>query len=193
MQFFYKIKQKKGLTLTELLVSTVLVGIVLIGVVSFNFAISQIERSSSKATILALETAAVMSQIVKDASLAVGFSADPGIINPNSTEIGFRQDVNGTPENYADDQWISYTRYDKYLGICPEAPPVVSCFTPPVGPYISNKIFAVSFSLEQDKVAKTFYIDISLATIYDPAKAYDPITNPSVKMDARVSPKGHGW
>jgi len=123
------LKENFGITLTELLVATVMIGIVMIGVASFSGSITRLQGSTSRSTIIAMRTKAVMARIVQDAKLAVGNNEDcgkddtatPPLSNLNCgwgirTEAGgggklgvcFRHDLPGTPDSYSDDTWICY-------------------------------------------------------------------------------------
>ncbi len=112
---------KKALTLTELIVSTVLIGIIMTGVATFTFAIKTIQDSSSYSTILNTRTASVMSHLVSSANLAVGWAQNPGIsldgwnspfssgTIPNDPQwVAFRHDTDNTPTNYNGDTWYIY-------------------------------------------------------------------------------------
>jgi len=105
------ISQKKALTLTELIVVSLLIGIVMIGIVSFSASMKQMQVSTNRETILAMQTTAAMTHITTNAALAIGFSGDPGIFTNNSATrewISFRQDRNQTPDDYMDDTWTIY-------------------------------------------------------------------------------------
>lgn len=114
------INNLKGVTLTELLVSTILIGIVMVGVVGFNLLIKNFQDSSNKGTSIAIKAASALSFLRKDAGLAVGNALDSGVLTffdtpsaPRST-ICFRHDStnsapNNTPKDYTDDEWFCTT------------------------------------------------------------------------------------
>ncbi|MCK5178564.1 MAG: prepilin-type N-terminal cleavage/methylation domain-containing protein, partial [Candidatus Omnitrophica bacterium] len=63
---------KKGITLTELIVASILIGIVMIGVAAFSASIEQLHTSTNRSTILTMKTTATMNHITRAAYLAVG-------------------------------------------------------------------------------------------------------------------------
>ncbi|MCA9408551.1 MAG: prepilin-type N-terminal cleavage/methylation domain-containing protein [Candidatus Omnitrophica bacterium] len=132
--------KKNGVTLTELLVSTILIGIVMIGIVGFNFAIKDFQEKSDKASSAAIKAASALSFLRKDAELAVGNALDSGVLifydtpsAPRST-ICFRHDStnnipNNTPKDYTDDEWFCTTHGHSFdLHRCgPLAAPSPNC------------------------------------------------------------------
>lgn len=104
----------KGLTLTELIVSIVMISIVMLGVAAFSVAIKQIQESTNKSTVLAMQMAGAMSHVTKNATLAIGYIGDPGIYTGDANAgvanpyVCFRQDLSSTPWNYDDDTWVMY-------------------------------------------------------------------------------------
>ncbi len=103
---------KKGLTLTELLVSTVLIGIVMVGVASFSMTIKNLQESSNQSGITMLQMISAMRYITRDASFAVGEEGDRGVWVDDvgvSRGICFRHDTaSATPGDYTDDTWVCY-------------------------------------------------------------------------------------
>ena len=202
----------KGLTLTELLIATILIGIVMIAIAAFSSSIGNMQRSSSKSTILILQTAAAMNRITRNAYLSIGSYNSPGIMydqqeNPDDRQwIAFRQDTAHTPENYTDDVWIIYVKdlTKSRLYECRQtllesggAPDLSKACQPQ-----SDKIFVLSdnisktfFDFKADRTLSTlkFYIEIKLDTIYDPSKSMDPIDNPEYSLETRIFPPAHSW
>lgn len=199
-----KIKQKKALSLTELLVSSVLIGIVMVGVAAFSLATKQTRDSTSRATVLSIQTAAALNFITADAMRAVGDNANRGVVTgTQGTErsICFRHDVND-PTSYADDTWQCYFSNATLLYRCtaPTAgvPPAPTDFASGCNQG-NGAVFLVQLSqtdfaaVVDDAATQRFqYISISLNTIYNPADGADPILNPSYILSTRIKPPGHG-
>jgi prepilin-type N-terminal cleavage/methylation domain-containing protein len=189
---------KKGLTLTELLVASILIGIVMAGVVSYSFSIKQFQDSTNKSTVLAARVAAAMSFITKDASLAVGDATNPGILtysSGNRRSICFRHDILGTPNDYADDNWVCYYKHNPAddLRRCPNP-------TPPPPPTNngqcgggSKSFFPLTvvdfYTVVNDGAGRLKYIEIILSAKHA-SGAINPITNPEYTLTTRINPLG---
>ncbi|MBF0521834.1 MAG: hypothetical protein HQL24_02140 [Candidatus Omnitrophica bacterium] len=204
-------KNISGLTLTELMVSTILVGIVMVGVVSFNYAIQQIQSSTNKSALLSLQAATIISNITRNASKAVGYAGNYGIIDVNSPfpeslhgTVSFRQDRKNTPTDFNDDTWVIYVNDPNAhtLRICEQtedqggASPSLGaggqCSTSKAKT-LSKKVKDVTFWLKVDPEAHYGYVEISLTLRDKPNTNIDPITNPETTISTRISPPGHSW
>jgi len=119
-----------GLTLVELLISTILMGIVMVSVASFSLSVKNQQASSRKLAVLSTRAQATINYIKKDAERAVGDIMEPGVwchanggsvnkANPCSVSndelyLCFRYDVANSPtiSDYSDDKWHCY--YQSY-------------------------------------------------------------------------------
>lgn len=199
---------KKGLSLTELLVATVLMGIVMMGVISINYAMRRMEGTTSKSTVLAIQTAAAMNHITKNGLLAVGFESDPGIVlqlttPPAVSYLSFRQDINGTPGNFSDDLWVIYTdggqanelytcTQDAGTGPIPNTGSGGRCET--TGNLVLlNNVSAINYQLVRDATTHSTYVDIDIQTQADVTQPADPIRNPTYELTVQISPPFHSW
>lgn len=196
--------RRNGLTLTELLVSTILIGIVMTGVAAFSVFVKQARDSTGKGTILAVQTTTAMHYMVADANKAVGDSSDRGVVSSAMQEsVCFRHDTND-PTSYADDTWACYW-YDAAsdaLWKCVTrtavagAPPAVFNDCNTGGAAIKlvtlDPAAAQYFSIVDDADGRFAYVDITLNTIADPGQAASTIANPTQQLFTRVSPPAHG-
>jgi len=199
-----KIKNKKALSLTELLVSSVLIGIVMVGVAAFSLATKQTRDSTSRATVLSIQTAAALNFITADAMRAVGDNANRGVVTGSQgTErsICFRHDVND-PTSYADDTWQCYFSTATLLYRCTEpttgVPPAPTAFVSGCD-QANGAIFLVQLSqsdfaaiTDDATTGRLQYVSVALNTIYNPADGADPTLNPAYTLSTRIKPPGHG-
>lgn len=215
MSKYTHLNNRKGVTLTELIVSSVLVGIIMIGVVSFNFAMKRIEESSSRISILSANAATFLSMIKKDAMKATGYIDDSGVRTFQSGGnrcICFRHDEDDDPNDYDGDVWKCYLKGgNDYVtrktfgnthgnGAIPTN--TGSCGSAGGGAQLMRNLIAID-STEFYNVpggcgtcaAGTQnlmeYIEINFTAIYDPASGYDPLNNPTVDIRTRVNPIAH--
>ena len=211
MSKFSFIHNKKGLTLTELLVSSILVGIIMIGVVSFNFAMKRVEDTTSSTAILTAEAAAFMAMIKKDAEKAVGDTTSNGsgvrtFSAGNNRCICFRHDFDNNPRTYTGDRWVCYRKWGSN-NVTRKA------FTDTTVPVNNNSCTANSNSTLMDNLIELSsvdfydvpngcddcnpgnntmdYITIAFTAIRNSANAVDTLRNPTVSLQTRVNPVGH--
>ena len=129
----HNIHCQKGLTLTELLVSTALIGIVMMGIISIDYATRKAQDASfDKRQVVVLATSAILEQILNDAAKITGDVAMPGVlfrIGPRQTTC-FRQDLNPNPDlitpiDFTDDTWVCYDQQGGNPAVhrCTAAPP----------------------------------------------------------------------
>ena len=213
-------KGTRGITLTELLMATIMIGIVMLGVASFSGSINRLQGSTSRSTIVAMRTKAVMAKIVKDASSAVGDNQDCGTedsgyvnwdINCGSgirTDQGgggklgicFRHDVAASPEDYTDDDWICYYKgagADKKLFYCgitnPNDVPVTNAGKCNLNIEIL-KLWPGNdnyFNIVRNAAGQLRYVELTISNIYNRnLGAGDPMVNPTYSITTRVSPPG---
>lgn len=179
----------------ELLIATVLITIVMAGVVAFSYGVKSMQDSTSRASVLAMRSTALMSRMSRDISLAVGYIDNQGIVvSGPGDEIAVRQDVGGTPANYTDDEWFIY-RFDSgtyELEVC-EHSNDSTCSTS--WTMLSNQVEDCEFSLtaNSDPAAPQFSVHVILNTAYTPGGVADPLENPTVSLSTDISPAGHSW
>ncbi len=199
----------KGLTLTELLVATILMGIVMAGVAAFSVFVKQARDSTGEGTVLAVETATAMHYIVEDANRAVGDNGDRGVVfdTPDKLSICFRNDDNSpSTATYDDDTWACYWYDDSSDALWKCADRDASDIVPPANFSDCNQGSAAIklvtldpppppvdyFDVVDDANDRLDYIDITLNTIADPARAANTVNNPTYRLFTRVSPPAHG-
>ena len=113
---------QRGLTLAELLVTTMIIGVVMIGMVSVDYAIRTDEQQQSRTSIATLRTQATIQDIVATATQASGDMITQCVQLANLTTdttnyICFYRDF-GTPSDFTDDSWQCYTRHTNNLHKC---------------------------------------------------------------------------
>lgn len=102
---------KKGLSLVELMISLVLMGVIVLGAAAFDSASRRLLASSETKTEVLNKLTFVLDHINKNVSIAIGdnvVSANRAI-SVLDLIVRIRQDINGTPENYGDDRYVTYT------------------------------------------------------------------------------------
>ena len=112
-----KLRCIKGLSLVELIMSSIMVGIVMLGIVGFSFTIKRIQDSTSKLSILSIRTSALLAQISRDIKLATGTEILNGIlpyVDGDNRTICFRMDANADGEIDDNDEWICYYHNSDY-------------------------------------------------------------------------------
>lgn len=200
----------KGLTLTELLVSTILIGIVMVGISAFSVFVKQARDSMTSGSLLAMQTATAMHYMMEDAMKAVGDNLDRGVRvyqSGTSQSICFRQDVNN-PASYADDIWTCYYHgnslgINRYYNVdsadvpctgvgygCAtyEAPILWNLVTVQPGGNGNGEFFQVI----DDADGRFKAVDITLNTIANPDQPAHTISNPTYQLFTRISPPAHG-
>ncbi len=199
----------KGMTLTELIVSSILVGIVMVGIASFSSAIKQIQTTNEKSTLLEIRTAAAINHIRRSAVQAVGYQDDPGIITSatgaSPAYFSFRQDRNNTPNNFSDDTWVIYSdggiagrmytcTQDATAGPVPNSGIGGGCAIATNLTLLQN-ISTISYSRVTDDASSNLnlYFEINLTTMDDISKPYHPVNNPKYTVNTRIIPPSHSW
>jgi hypothetical protein len=195
-----------GVTLTELLVSSMLIGIVMIGVISFSTIFDQMQETDSMASLLSTQASFMMGEMKRDAMLAVGDNLNRGIAVQDLVSdkgICFRHDTNN-PAVYTDDRWVCYAHGSSWhvkrcVGNSGLAP-CFSCFC--AGYVISDDRFprtalsknaASFFQLMTDTEGRIEGVRFNIVAMDrdSNATAYHPITNPQYTLTAEVHPPGH--
>ena len=205
---------KKAITLTELLVTAVIVVVVMMGAVSIDSNVRKSRDQSSKTSLLYLNTRAMVTHILLNASQAVGYgstsAATKGILLPadmaNNNSFCIDQDVSPTTTNpnntvtkNGDDRWFCYTF---------QAPNLFAC----TKTYDGTKIYrgagactaadtnynqvgtAVSvtptFTLNRVKGSQQVIFEVTIVSRDNPALPKS-ITNPEINMTYSTNPPGH--
>ncbi len=170
----------RAMTLTELLISTIIIGIIMIGVVSSDSAVRKNAQNQNASTLLTLNTRAIVNVIINNAALISGYKNDEGYsVTPNG--FCFRQDINGTPVDYTDDQWMCYTVVASALRSCVKAA-AGSCLS-------SDTLVGAVVSVTPAFDAAADVFSVTIVNRADPAKSKS-ISNPEVTVSARTSPPG---
>ncbi|MCD4779384.1 MAG: prepilin-type N-terminal cleavage/methylation domain-containing protein [Candidatus Omnitrophica bacterium] len=196
------LKNKKGLTLTELIVATVMIAIVMVGVAAFTFAVKSIQGTSRKASITSMRLAAVMSKLRKDAMLAVGDINNLGIVSNNTGDdrgLCFRHDADNDPATYTGDQWVCYVTYgtgDTGLRVC-EGLASADTDCGQAGPPNDKQLIELTsknyFSISLDGQGRLAELQITLTARDDSSAVADPLENPEYTLTTKVFPVGHSW
>lgn len=202
-----------GLTLTELIVSSMLIGIVISGVTAFSFALKETERSTSKSSLLAMKTAAAMSMMKKDIEAAVGSYDNRGVLSfsgGGEASVCLRHDTDGNPMDYTNDNWrcyfnaTNYTIYRcPYKTTTPTNITTSSCagtgtemvnFVPGLWPGTSNWVNFQPVNYPSDTTLRLDYVLLILNTgKYDASAPYDPLDQPYTVLRAQIAPINHSW
>lgn len=189
------INDKNGVTLTELIVASVLVGIIMLGIVSVDYATRQSQQTTTAAGQLAMSTGAMLLDIMKNSSLAVGDATSPAnsgvFVSPGGNTACFRQDLNtpATPANYADDSWICYTESSNNLLKCTRTT-TGDCSA--VGSRVLGKVISGGFQPQVVNNGQELYFQVSITSRRDPLAPQDPIKNPEYTLQSHRSPLGQG-
>jgi len=207
-----------GLTLAELLITSVIIGIIMLGVVSVDFAIRSNELQQSRTAIVTLKTSTMLKEIELNAMQAVGDFATRcvqlGNITTDATNYicVYRDDT--TPADYSDDYWKCFTRHGTNLHACTRtlASGKGACATTD---RIIGGVTIDTFDAPDTPVVTStnpnLYVEFTLKSRYDPARpnpgigavdnngakysvaiAQEFLKNPKVKMKTRVAPAGCG-
>ncbi len=100
----------RALTLVELLIGIALLGVVLLGVGAFDFASRYFLQSNERKTQVVSELSYIVEHLAKYVMQATGDITNQGIVvGGGGTTVRIRNDINGTPSDYSDDVWRSYT------------------------------------------------------------------------------------
>lgn len=212
----FKRSNQNGLTLAELLVTTMIIGVIMVGMVSVDYALRTNEQQQSRTSVANLRTAATLQDIVTAATQAYGDVATRCVqmanLPTNSTNYICVYRDYGTPANFADDNWQCYTRHTTNIhkctrtvaagkGVCATTDPVIGAVTIDT---FNNPDTPVVVSTSPD-----FYFQITLKNRFDPTRptpgvggvdatgaqysaviANELRINPKVLLSQRVAPRG---
>lgn len=201
---------KKGLSLTELLIASVLIGIVMVGVMAFNFSVKSIEDTSTKASLTALRASQALGFLKRDAETATGDASDPGIVHGinagGDPSICFRQDksIPVTPGIYTDDTWVCFYVETDQLKRCANLPAAAAvplytdatCTTatgktiPPLIDLTDKNFFTVAKTID-GALTRISSVTFTITTRYDTSTGASVLENPTYTLTTKVSPIAH--
>ena len=191
-----KLDDRTGLTLTELLVSSMLMGIVMVGAAGYGATIKRMYDTNDKQTILAMQAAAAMAYIERTIVTTTGYQdlVTGSTFSYNSSAAApraywsFRTDPLITPDTWTDDVWsIIYKptagdpeQYDIYactqpLGVGPGLGPVPDVTSAPCGAnrkrLIANRVqtFNIIGVLNTSPSVLDQHLEVSIKVSYDPS------------------------
>lgn len=205
---------RQGLTLAELLITTIIIGVVMVGMVSVDFAIRSNDQQQSRTSIATLRTSATLQEIVSTISQGFGDAASRcvqiGSITADSTNyICIYRDF-GTPADYSDDVWHCFTRHGTNLhkctrtladgkGSCVNTDPIIGTVTADTFDAPDNPLIVATYP--------DFYIQITIKNRFDPSRpnpgvgavdvsgalysvaiAQEFMNNPKIKMTSKITP-----
>ncbi len=200
-------RSSRGMTLTELMVSVILVGLIMLGIASVDFATKQSQQTTTRSGLVAMQTGAMMLDIVKNVSMATGTFSNPGIRSsqvPTShpcyaplLDLCVRRDINSsgvnnnTPTDFSDDNWVCYRRVaiNNSLYTCIRAG-FGECLA--TDRYLGGST-SINVTIPIDPSTQIFYVSIALRNRYIPGNALDPFNNPEYYVETRVYPGYHSW
>ncbi len=201
-----QLTQKKGVTLTELLISTMLIGMVMMGVVSVDYATKQSQIRTTRKSLIAAQVGGMMADITKNLTLATGNASNPSTttgVRANtmsgdwgtSTDLCIRRDVNmagaelNTPTNLGDDSWVCYT-----IGNGGNANRLFTCIkNSPSACNPSDTYIGKIISLTTTRIGTGTYFEVNIQSRYDPSQAANPFENPDFNLKTRVQAALHSW
>jgi prepilin-type N-terminal cleavage/methylation domain-containing protein len=212
----HKRRKQNGLTLAELLITTVIIGVVMIGMVSVDYAVRSSDQQQTRTSLVALRTSAALQDIVTTATQAFGDSAtrcvQMGNLTTDATNYICIYRDSGTPSDYSDDSWQCYTRRGTDVHKCTRtlASDKGACAaTDPVIGAVTIDTFDAPDTPVVVATSPDFYFQVTLKSRFDPTKptpgvgavdtagaqystaiAQEYLTNPKVKLTAKVTPAG---
>jgi prepilin-type N-terminal cleavage/methylation domain-containing protein len=185
-------KNKRGVTLTELLIASVLIGIIMLGIVSVDYATRQSHQKTTATGQLAMSTGGMLLDIMKNSSLAVGDAAtanNSGIyVSPGGNTACFRQDLLQTPSNYTDDSWICYTESANNLLKCTRT---ASGDCAAGSSRILGRVITGGFQPQVVNDGRDLYFQVSLTSRTNPLISAGP-DNPEYTLRSNRSPLAQG-
>jgi len=202
---------RSGMTLMELLITSVLVGIVTVGLIAAEQVVRMSRQSSARDNLVSTQMQAMMLALTTDISKTTGDYASTGIYledNPIPTvylkSACFRYPY-GDVNTYSDDRWSCWT-FDMDSGILLSCSnlnaPVSDCTASPgVQDWSSIKYTKLAISVIDNTGnyipstglvtnSSVAYIRVRIITRYDTNKDADPISNPDYKLESNISPVG---
>lgn len=191
-----------GLTLTELIISTAIVGIVMLGVVGSDYAVRYTEKTGRDVALTEMRMARMMRHVMQNAYLAIGTSADPGIVmgnigNNNNNYVCFRHDDDNDMRVSGADEWRCYTKNnsDEFeycirnsASFCRNNnnPEVIGEVVDTM--YVDNP---PSFTMDDTVGVQKIEFNFTLVTRPDIDADDDPMTNPTRVLTSSVTPYLH--
>jgi prepilin-type N-terminal cleavage/methylation domain-containing protein len=189
---------KSGMTLTELLVSSILVGIVMIGVGNFSASIKRSQETTHRYSHIGMQLSGLSGMLKQDALLAVGENSNRGVVDLSvagtSKIVCFRHDQ-GNITTYADDLWQCWHAVisSGELYHCGDLPSAInncsSISTAQPKMVLSNP--SSFFTITNDADGRLNYVSFDLRAREDLSRPADPIKNPEIKIVLEVAPVVH--
>ncbi len=194
------IKKSSGLTLTELIISTIIVGIMMVGITSMDVAFRRSQMGTSRKALLSMRASVIMLEISKDAQLATGDQSSMGVDTSVPDTLCIRREDPSrppplvTPGDYTDDDWACYTHLGNHLYKCMSIHPAgpVNC----TGGAADEDLGAVTGFIPKmivDIANHEFCLEVDLTTIYNPAIGANAIDNPDFNLKARFNLISHSF
>ena len=199
------LKNKKAISLTELIIASAMIGIVMLGMASVDFATRQAQISTSRNAFVATRVGAMMIDLTKNASLAMGDAQDVGIRSGTVLTVPylcFRQDVNAsyapnnTPSDYSDDYWECYTLRTGFFANFSMArchyTVTLPCIAGVAGGIEIGRAQSFTYTYTPSTTGSNLqnYVEMTITSRYDHTTASDPLKNPTCTMTSRVTPMG---
>lgn len=184
---------RKALTLTELLVSSVLMGVVMVGIAGYSATLKRMFDTSDKQTILAMQAATVIGHIERNVVMSSGYlkTGEPNFSyvqflgNPQDY-WSFRTDPNNTPMQENDDTWAIIFRdvagpdqYDLYacfqgVGVGPGLGPNPDNGNTPCGAnrirLVTNRLQSITMNrvINASPSVLDMYVDVDMTISQNP-------------------------
>ncbi len=193
-----RIHNQTGLSLTELLISTVIIGTIMLGIMTFSTSVRQMQSASSRTRYTDMKLAAAMKALKRDALQAIGDRLSPGIVVNSGTfeTICFRHDLALTPLDYTDDTWACWMSSTSDV--------LRRCFDPSTMPPTSvAECTASTDDRQYFQLTNTNFFTINTGgggrfdsvtltlSAHDINAPVDPLTNPEMTLTMDVSPPAH--
>lgn len=102
---------KKSITLLELIIAISLLAVIILGVSAFDIAGRSFLMSSERRSQILNEQTFILEHLSKNINNVVGDASSPGIvisIGGGVSRLDLRHEVNDTPGDYSDDEWVRY-------------------------------------------------------------------------------------
>ncbi len=213
-----KCNSRKGLTLAELLLTTMVIGIIMIGMVSVDYALRSNDQQQTRTSLATMRTAAVTEEISSVVRQAFGDPATRCVqmdnLTANDTNFICVYRDYGTPSVFTDDDWTCYTRRTNNIHKCTRTVPDGKGACGSIDPIIGMVTIDTFNAPDTPLVVSTnpdMYVEFTIKSRFDPTRpvpnagaaapssaeysdviAQEFMTNPKVKQKVRLAPAGCG-
>ena len=210
------IKKNTAMTLTELIVASILVVIVITGALSADFAIRTWHKRIEQRTLIQLDLARAMEQILQDGMLTIG----EGVCEIDAGDPNCTTDADDT--HWSNNSALAYWNLDDERFICFKNDPDITTADDEIFRYyliddkgdgsytLSHRELTINngalttldknfiiltsnifFTVEKDPSnGRITSINIYLETRPDPSEAEDPLKNPTYSLETSFMPAG---